>query len=172
MERFTAFARSASALWRHRGRSFATKACRHSTGSIPSRESVDPKQLLAWKVETDGAQLIFRALYRGTLVDEAFSDRWTGKTLREITPPSLQPAIIGASEHCVSTGCAVYTVLRTHGGAGFTIELSVCCCRSAGTVASRSSSHPCNWSVWRGRSSAPRSQRILKRNRRPWWRSG
>jgi len=68
-------------------------------------------------------QLVFRALYRGRLVDEAFNDAWTGKTLREVTPPSLQPAIIGASEHCVSTGCAVYTVLRTYGGAGFAIEL-------------------------------------------------
>ena len=83
----------------------------------------DPKQLVAWKVETRDAQLVFRALYRGRLVDEAFNDGWTGKTLREVTPPSLQPAIIGASEHCVSTGCAVYTVLQTHGGAGFPIEL-------------------------------------------------
>jgi hypothetical protein len=83
----------------------------------------DPKQLVAWKVETRDGQLVFRALYRGRLVDEAFNDGWTGKTLREVTPPSLQPAIIGASEHCVSTGCAVYTVLRTHGGAGFPVEL-------------------------------------------------
>ena len=83
----------------------------------------DPKQLVAWKVEMKDGQFVFRALYRGRLVDEAFNDGWTGKTLREVTPPSLQPAIIGASEHCVSTGCAVYTVLRTHGGAGFPIEL-------------------------------------------------
>jgi hypothetical protein len=83
----------------------------------------DPKQLVVWKAEVDGDQLIFRALYRGRLVDEAFNNGWTGKTLREVTPPSLQPAIIGASEHCVSTGCAIYTVLRTCDGAGFPIEL-------------------------------------------------
>ena len=83
----------------------------------------DPKQLVAWKVEINGGQLVFRALYRGRLVDEAFNDGWTGKTLREVTPPSLQPAIIGASDHCVSTGCAIYMVLRTHDGAGRPIEL-------------------------------------------------
>jgi hypothetical protein len=83
----------------------------------------DPKQLVAWKVEIKDDQLVFRALYRGRLVDEAFNDGWTGKTLREVTPPSLQPLIICASEHCVSTGYAVYTVLRTYDGAGCPIEL-------------------------------------------------
>jgi hypothetical protein len=83
----------------------------------------DPKQLVVWKVEVNDNQLVFRALYRGRLLDEAFNDGWAGKTLREVTPPSLQPAIIGASEHCVSTGCAIYTVLRTYDGAGFAIEL-------------------------------------------------
>jgi hypothetical protein len=83
----------------------------------------DPKQLVVWKVEVNDAQLVFRALYRGSSLDEAFNDGWAGKTLREVTPPSLQPAIIGASEHCVSTGCAIYTVLRTYGGAGVPIEL-------------------------------------------------
>jgi hypothetical protein len=83
----------------------------------------DPKQLVVWKVEVNEGQLVFRALYRGRLLDEAFNHGWTGKTLREVTPPSLQPAIIGASDHCVSTGCAIYTVLRTYDGAGFPIEL-------------------------------------------------
>jgi hypothetical protein len=89
----------------------------------PEPGTHDPKQLVAWKVEIDATQLAFRALYRGTLVDEAFNDAWAGKTLREVTPPSLQPAIIGASEHCVSTGCAIYMVLRTYDGAGVPIEL-------------------------------------------------
>jgi hypothetical protein len=83
----------------------------------------DPKQLAVWKVGVNDDQLVFRALYRGRLLDEAFNDGWTGKTLREVTPPSLQPAIIGASDHCASTGCAIYTVLRTYDGAGFPIEL-------------------------------------------------
>ena len=83
----------------------------------------DPKQLAVWKVEANKTELDFRALYRGLLVDEAFSDDWTGKTLREVTPPSLQPAIISASAHCASTGCAVYTVLRTVDSAGFSVDL-------------------------------------------------
>jgi hypothetical protein len=103
------------------------KLCKEGLPSFdrfaPEPGSHDPKQLVAWKVETKGGQMDFRALYRGKLVDEAFNDRWTGKTLREVTPPSMQPVIIGASEHCVSTGCAVYTVLQTHHGAGAAIEL-------------------------------------------------
>jgi hypothetical protein len=83
----------------------------------------DPKQLAVWKVEADDTQLVFRALYRGSLLDEAFNEGWTGKTLTEVTPPSLQPLIISASNHCVSTGCAIYTVLRTSAGAGNPIEL-------------------------------------------------
>jgi len=47
-------------------------------------------------------------IYRGSLLDEAFNDGWAGKTLREVTPLSMQPLIISASEHCVSTGCAIY----------------------------------------------------------------
>jgi hypothetical protein len=61
----------------------------------------DPKQLAVWKAEVKDGQLVFRALYRGRLLDEAFNEGWAGKTLREVTPPSLQPAIIGASDHCV-----------------------------------------------------------------------
>ena len=83
----------------------------------------DPKQLAVWKVEINATQLVFRAMYRGSLLDEAFNEGWTGKTLDEVTPPSLRAAIISASDHCASTGCAIYTVLRTHDGAGHPIDL-------------------------------------------------
>jgi hypothetical protein len=89
----------------------------------PEPGSHDPKQLVVWKVEVKDGQMVFRALYRGSLLDEAFNDGWAGKTLHEVTPPCLQPAIIGASDHCVSTGCAIYMVLRTNGGTGAIIEL-------------------------------------------------
>jgi hypothetical protein len=83
----------------------------------------DPKQLVVWKVEVTDGQLDFRALYRGRSIDDAFNEGWTGKTLREVSPPALQPAIMSASDHCASTGCAVYTVLRTYNGAGLPVEL-------------------------------------------------
>lgn len=83
----------------------------------------DPKQLAVWKVETNNGQTVFRALYRGSLLDEAFNDGWTGKTLAEVTPPSLRSVIISASHQCASTGCASYTVLRTHDEEGFAIDL-------------------------------------------------
>jgi hypothetical protein len=111
-------------------RALAASWARLSKEGLPSFDQFnpepgihDPKQLVVWKVEVNEGQLVFRALYRGRLLDEAFNDGWTGKTLREVTPPSLQPAIIGASDHCVSTGCAIYAVLRTYDGAGFPIEL-------------------------------------------------
>jgi hypothetical protein len=83
----------------------------------------DPKQLAVWKVEGTGAQTAFRALYRGSLIDEAFNEGWIGKTLTEVTPPSLQPAIVSASHQCATTGCAVYTILETNDGEGFAVNL-------------------------------------------------
>jgi hypothetical protein len=89
----------------------------------PDQRVHDPKQLAVWKVETNHAETVFRALYRGSLLDEAFNDGWTGKTLEEVTPPSLQSAIIGASQQCAVTGCAIYSVLRTYDHDGFAIDL-------------------------------------------------
>jgi hypothetical protein len=83
----------------------------------------DPKQLVAWKVEAAEGQFVFRALYRGRLIGEAFSDSWAGKTLTEVTPVPLRPAMISASDQCASTGCAIYTILRTHDGEGCAIDL-------------------------------------------------
>jgi hypothetical protein len=89
----------------------------------PEARVHDPKQLVVWKVEGTEDQFVFRALYRGRLVGEAFNDDWAGKTLSEITPSSLQDAIISASDMCASTGCAIYTVLRTYDGAGCPVDL-------------------------------------------------
>jgi len=83
----------------------------------------DPKQLAVWKVERTGPQTEFRALYRGSLIDEAFNDGWVGKTLTEVTPPSLQSAIISASKKCAATGCAIYSILKTQDGNGFAVNL-------------------------------------------------
>jgi hypothetical protein len=111
-------------------RALAASWARLSQEGLPSFDQFDPKpgvhdpkQLVVWKVETHAGELVFRALYRGKLLDEAFNQGWAGKTLREVTPPSLQSAIIGASDHCVSTGCAIYTILRTYDGAGFPVDL-------------------------------------------------
>ena len=102
----------------------------HAKNGLPSFDGFeissrihDPKQLAAWKVETSNDGTVFRALYRGRLLDEAFKDGWSGKTLAEVTPPSLQVAIISASEHCANTGNAVFTILRTYDSAGYAIDL-------------------------------------------------
>jgi hypothetical protein len=83
----------------------------------------DPKHIAVWKVETSAGKLDFRALYRGSFIDEAVKDDWVGKTLAEVAPPTLRLPIIKASEHCASSGCAIYTVLRTYDGAGSPVDL-------------------------------------------------
>jgi hypothetical protein len=88
----------------------------------PGARVHDPNQLAAWKVEATGEHFVFRALYRGPLVDELFSNSWTGKTLTEITPVSLRPAIIRASDECARSGCAIYTILRTYNDAGCSVD--------------------------------------------------
>jgi hypothetical protein len=83
----------------------------------------DPKQLAIWKVETGQDQFVFRALYRGRLLDDAFNEGWVGKTLDEVAPPALRDAIVSASNECAKTGCAIYTVLRTYDGAFHAVDL-------------------------------------------------
>ncbi len=83
----------------------------------------DPKHIAVWKVEAGKDQLDFRALYRGSFIDEAVKDAWVGKTLSEVAPPVLRIPIIAASAHCASSGCAIYTVLRTYDGAGSPVDL-------------------------------------------------
>ncbi len=83
----------------------------------------DPKYIAVWKVEAGNDALDFRALYRGSFIDEAVKDEWVGKTLSEIAPPVLRVPIIAASAHCASSGCAIYTVLRTCDTAGSPVDL-------------------------------------------------
>lgn len=83
----------------------------------------DPKTIAVWKVEAGKDQLDFRALYRGSFIDEAVKDAWVGKTLSEVAPPVLRTPIIAASAHCASSGCAIYTVLRTCDDAGSPVDL-------------------------------------------------
>jgi hypothetical protein len=83
----------------------------------------DPKQLAMWNVESDGGRTVFRALYRGSLLDEAFNESWIGRTLADVTPPVLRPAIISGSQECVGKRCAIYMILRTVDGAGHSVDL-------------------------------------------------
>ena len=82
-----------------------------------------PKHIAVWKVEAGDGQLDFRGLYRGSFIDEAVRDEWVGKTLAEVAPPGLRAPIIEASAHCASSGCAIYTVLRTYGDSGVPFDL-------------------------------------------------
>jgi hypothetical protein len=79
----------------------------------PEERLHDPKQLAVWKVEAGGEQPVFRALYRGRLLDQAFNYGWVGKTLEEVVPPGMRDVVVGASNECARTASAIYSVIRT-----------------------------------------------------------
>ena len=83
----------------------------------------DPKQLAIWNVESKGGRTVFRALYRGSLLDEAFNEGWIGRTLDDVVPPALRPAIVGGSQECFDKRCAIYMILRTVDDAGHPVDL-------------------------------------------------
>lgn len=89
----------------------------------PEERLHDPKQLAVWKVEPGGEQPVFRALYRGRLLDEAFNYGWVGKTLDEVAPPGMRETIVTASNECARTGCAIYTIIRTFDNGYHAVDL-------------------------------------------------
>ena len=89
----------------------------------PEPRTHDPKQMAIWKVERNKERPVLLAMYRGSLIDEAFNEGWIGKTLEEVTPPLLKGPILAASDECVRSGCAIYSILRTSDGSGAAIDL-------------------------------------------------
>jgi len=93
----------------------------------------DPKHIAVWKVESNGGQLDFRALYRGSFIDEAVEDAWVRLPRwprqpcesRSSKPPSTVPAAGAPFTPCFEPPTAPDRPLIS----------SVCCCRSAKTVA-------------------------------------
>jgi hypothetical protein len=72
----------------------------------PGARIHDPKKLAIWNVEQRDGQIVLRALFSGTLLNEPFSASWSGKTLEELTPPSLRFDILSGAHESVRTGCA------------------------------------------------------------------
>ena len=89
----------------------------------PGSRIHDPKKLAVWSVDQRNGQIVLRALYSGSLLNEPFSAAWSGKVLEELTPPSLRSAILAGSHECVRTGCAVYMILRTRDSMGHAVDL-------------------------------------------------
>ena len=73
----------------------------------------DPKQLVAWNVESEGRLRKFRALYQGENVAEAFNSAWAGKTMEQVVPMSLRKVTLEAATECATSGCAVYSIFST-----------------------------------------------------------
>ncbi|MGH6754656.1 MAG: hypothetical protein ACREDP_21075 [Bradyrhizobium sp.] len=73
----------------------------------------DPKQLVVWTIEEDGATRRFRSLYQGKSVTEAFHSSWAGKTMDEVVPEFARNFALDAANECADTGCAIYTVFTT-----------------------------------------------------------
>ena len=89
----------------------------------PGSRIHDPKRLAVWNVEQCKGQMVLRALYSGSLLNEPFSASWLGKTLEELTPPILRSDIVSGAHECVRTGCAIYMILRTRDANGHAIDL-------------------------------------------------
>lgn len=89
----------------------------------PGARIHDPKKLAVWNVEQSDVEIVLRALFSGTLLNEPFSASWSGKTLEELTPPSLRSDIVSGAHECVRTGCAIYMILRTRDLKGHAIDL-------------------------------------------------
>ena len=89
----------------------------------PGARIHDPKKLAVWNVEQCDGQIVLRALFSGTLLNEPFSASWSGKPLEELTPPSLRSDILSGAHECVRTRCAIYMILRTRDAKGQAIDL-------------------------------------------------
>ena len=79
----------------------------------PGSRMHDPKQLVVWTVEGDGATRRFRALYQGTSVTEVFNATWEGRTMDEVVPEFTRNFALDAANECADTGSAIYTVFTT-----------------------------------------------------------
>jgi hypothetical protein len=82
-------------------------------GFSPTERTHDPKQLVIWQVEHDGAKRRYRALHHGAHVAEVFGAKWAGRTMDEVVPPFARDFALHSADTCASTGCAVYTIFRT-----------------------------------------------------------
>ena len=90
----------------------------------PGSRKHDRQQIAIWKVERDGGQRTFRSLHIGAFYREGLGiPDSSGLTLEQLTPPMLHSAIVGGSNECVDTKCAVYMVLSTIGVDGHGLDL-------------------------------------------------
>ena len=79
----------------------------------PDARIHDPKQLVIWQVEQDGAARRFRARHHGAHVAEVFRDNWAGRTMDEVVPEFGRAFALHTANACALTGCAVYTIFQT-----------------------------------------------------------
>ena len=82
----------------------------------------DPKQLVIWQVENTPGGRQFRALYQGDHLEQVFNSDWAGRTMEEITPGCLKAYTSKTANHCIDSGCAVYSVLATPDPAGHRVD--------------------------------------------------
>jgi hypothetical protein len=82
----------------------------------------DPKQLVVWQVENDSGGRRLRALYQGEHLEQVFNNDWAGRTMEDITPGRLKAYTFKTANHCIDSGCAVYSVLATPDAAGQRVD--------------------------------------------------
>ena len=82
----------------------------------------DPKQLVLWQVESESAGQRLRAAYQGEHLEQVFSADWVGRTMEEVTPSHLKAYTFKTANHCIDSGCPVYSVLATLDAAGQQVD--------------------------------------------------
>jgi len=113
---------SQRSLLRYWARSAGRRPFPPITQFTPELRLHDSRQLVFWNIEESDTGRIFRALAHGQYLTEAFHERWDGKTLDEVAPPSVRSYAVETANWCVDSGCPVYTILATVNGNGERVD--------------------------------------------------
>ncbi len=83
----------------------------------------DPQQLIVWTVGPESGLRKFRTRYVGKHATDASHLASAGKTMDEIAPEPLKQFALETTSECVTSGCAIYTILSTLDARGNQVDL-------------------------------------------------
>ncbi len=90
---------------------------------IPNARHYDPEQLVLWEVESRCDGHVFKAMAHGQHVRSFVRERFEGRTIEDIAPPSLKQILVNTASSCAVSGRPVYSVVATQNASGQRIDL-------------------------------------------------
>lgn len=85
----------------------------------PSLREHEPRQLMTWTIEGDGAQRRFHSLLYGEFVAEAFGyNPLPLQQIKTVVPEPLQPLVVEGLNECADACAPVYWVISTRDDQG------------------------------------------------------